>query len=173
MEIGEQERALVAHFLRLPVLHTKVSVDLFGDIDLVGDQQVGFGDARAAFAGDLDAGGEVDHLQGWSGSSGLKEAAFQVVDGHQGHGGISRMAVFWQPPAYTPRIRSVARAQEEVGDSSGVNVVSDCSDDTVIKWDMGLGAIDTSMLLAGIKPQLSHTKKQPRVLYRTGFLVCG
>ncbi len=79
---------------------------LFGDVDFVDDQQVGFGDARAAFAGDFVAGGDVDDVQGEVGqfraegggevvAAGFHQhqfqvgvAALQVVDGREIHGSV-------------------------------------------------------------------------------------
>ena len=64
IQVGEHEGAFAAHFLAVPFHYIQGGVHLFGDVDLVDDQQVGFGDTRAAFAGDLVAGGDVDHVQG-------------------------------------------------------------------------------------------------------------
>ena len=79
---------------------------LFGDVDFVDNQQVGFGDAGAAFSGDFVAGGHVDHVQGQVAqfraegggevvAAGFDQyqfqigvAALQVVDGGQVHAGI-------------------------------------------------------------------------------------
>jgi len=128
-------------------------VHLLGDVDLVDDQQIGLGDAGAAFAGDFVAGGDVDHVEGEVGqfraegggkvvAAGFHQhqfqvrvAALQVVDGRQVHGGVFTDC----------RVRAAAGfhaedavgiqgfvAQEEVGVFPGVDVVGDYGDVVVV-----------------------------------------
>lgn len=51
-------------FFGVAVHYVQGGVYLFGDVDLVDDQKVGFGDAGAAFSRNFVAAGDVDHLQG-------------------------------------------------------------------------------------------------------------
>ena len=64
VQVGEDEGAFAAHFFAVPVHDVEGGVDLFGDVDFVDDQHVGFGDAGAALAGDFVAGGDVDDVEG-------------------------------------------------------------------------------------------------------------
>src|SRR5690606_28467152 len=60
----EFEGAGAAHPLRVAVHHLKARADQRGEVDLVDHQQVRAGDARAALAGDLVAGRDVDDVDG-------------------------------------------------------------------------------------------------------------
>ncbi len=126
---------------------------LFGDVDFVDDQQVGFGDAGAAFAGDFVTGGHVDHVEGQvaqlraEGSGEVVAAGFhqhqfqvgvsvlQVVDGREVHarifadGGVGAAAGFHAEDAVG---WEGIVFQEEVGVFPGVDVVGDDGDVVVI-----------------------------------------
>src|SRR5688572_28087347 len=64
LEIGENERALAAHPLRIALHDFERRADHRREVDLVDHQQVGLGDARPALARDLVARGDVDHVKG-------------------------------------------------------------------------------------------------------------
>ena len=61
-DVGEHERPFAAHLLRVAVHDFQAGSDIRGKIDLVDDQKVAAGDARAALAGDFIAGGNVDDV---------------------------------------------------------------------------------------------------------------
>lgn len=106
VQVGKDEGAVAAHFLGVPLHDFQGGVDVFGDVDFVDDQQVGFGDAGAAFPGDFVAGGDVDDVQGKVGEFGaecggevvaagfdedefqVRVAGLEVVDGGEVHGGV-------------------------------------------------------------------------------------
>lgn len=64
LQVVKHERAFAAHLFAVPFYHVQVSILLVGDVDLVGDKQVGYGDVGAALADDLIAIVEVDHEEG-------------------------------------------------------------------------------------------------------------
>jgi len=128
-------------------------VYLFGNVDLVDDQQVGFGDAGAAFAGDLVAGGHVDHVQGevaqFRAESGgevvaagfhqhqfqARVTALQVVDGGQVHGSILADGGMRAAAGFHAQDAVCGQgfvAQQEVGVFPGVDVVGDHGDVVVV-----------------------------------------
>ena len=126
---------------------------LFGDVDFVDDQQVGFCDAGAAFAGDFVAGGDVDDVEGEvrqfgaEGGGEVVTAGFhqyqfqvgvsvlQVVDGREVHagifadGGVGAAAGFHAEDAVG---WEGVVFQEEVGVFPCVDVVGDDGDVVVV-----------------------------------------
>src|SRR5882672_10299970 len=64
LQVAEHEGPLAAHLLRVPVHDLERRADHGREVDLVDDQQVRLGDARAALARDLVTGGDVDHVEG-------------------------------------------------------------------------------------------------------------
>src|SRR5258706_4782137 len=64
LEVREHERPLAAHPARVAVHDLERRPDHRREVDLVDHQQVALGDARAAFARDLVARRDVDHVQG-------------------------------------------------------------------------------------------------------------
>ena len=52
-----------SYFLAVPLHHIQQGMHLFGEVNLADDQEVGFGDAGAVFAGDFVTGGEVGQAQ--------------------------------------------------------------------------------------------------------------
>ena len=71
-DIGEDEGAVAAHFFGVAVHDVQAGADEGGEVDLVDDQQVAAGDAGAALAGDLVAGGDVDDVDGEVGEFGAE-----------------------------------------------------------------------------------------------------
>jgi len=67
-----------AHAGGVGVHHVEVGADVGGQVGFVDDEEVAFGDAWAAFAGDFFAGGHVDHVDGEVGEFGA-EGGGQVV----------------------------------------------------------------------------------------------
>src|SRR5580700_9824319 len=62
--VGEYERSVAAHLAGVSVHDFEARADVRCEVDLVDHQQVAAGDAGAALAGDLVAGGDVDDVYG-------------------------------------------------------------------------------------------------------------
>jgi hypothetical protein len=62
-QIGEDKRALAAHAFGIGGHHIQIGADVRGQIGLVDNQQIGAGDAGAAFAGDFFTAGDIDDIQ--------------------------------------------------------------------------------------------------------------
>jgi len=63
LEVGEHERALAAHFLRVALHHFERGADHGREVDLVDHQEVRLHDPGPAFTRDLVAGRDIDHIQ--------------------------------------------------------------------------------------------------------------
>src|SRR5688572_14770046 len=77
-QIGEYKGPFAAHAPCVAVHHLKARSDQWRQVDLVDDQEVGAGDAGAAFARDLVAGGDVDDIDRQIGQFG-REGRRQIV----------------------------------------------------------------------------------------------
>ena len=77
-KVGEDEGALAAHPLGVAVHDFEAGADQRREIDLVDDEEVGAGDAGAAFARDFVAGGDVDHVDRQIGEFG-REGRGEVI----------------------------------------------------------------------------------------------
>src|SRR5258708_12113152 len=62
LQISEYEGAVAAHALGVSVHGFDAGADQRREIDLVDDKEVGAGDSRPAFARDLVASGDIDHV---------------------------------------------------------------------------------------------------------------
>lgn len=82
LEVGHHERLESlcggAHAARVRLHHVQVGAHVRGEVGLVDDEEVALGDARAALAGDLLAGGDVDDVDGEVAQLGA-EGGCQVV----------------------------------------------------------------------------------------------
>ncbi len=78
LEAGENEGFGSTHPSGILVHDLQGSTDQGGQVSLVDNKQVRFGNARSAFAGDLVTGGDVDHVKGKVGKIGA-EGGTEVV----------------------------------------------------------------------------------------------
>src|SRR5258708_35838089 len=61
--VGQDMRSIAAERTRVALHHAKVGADVWSQVSLVDDQQIGKDQAGAALAWDLVAAGDVDHVQ--------------------------------------------------------------------------------------------------------------
>ena len=84
-QIGEDEGPRAAHALTLALHGFQRSADIGRQIDLVDHQEIGAGDARPAFRGNLVAGGDVDDVDGEIGQLRRKRRGEIVAAGFDQH----------------------------------------------------------------------------------------
>jgi len=105
-QVGEDEGFVAAHFFGVPFHDGQIGPDLGCQVDFVDDEQVGFGDAGAAFAGNFVPCGDVDDVDGQIHQFGTEgggevvaaaldedqiqigEVVLQLFDGDQVDGGV-------------------------------------------------------------------------------------
>lgn len=81
--LREDVRPVAAHFFGVPFHDGEVCADGGGQVGFVDDEEVGLGDAGAAFARDFVAAGDVDHLDGEVGQLAAKAGGEVIATGFE------------------------------------------------------------------------------------------
>src|SRR5690606_37756669 len=86
LQVREDEGPLIAHFRGVSGHHLERGADVRRQIRFVDDEQIRAGDTRAALAGDLVAGGDVDDVErqvAEIGAEGRREVVAAALHEHQ------------------------------------------------------------------------------------------